>query len=89
MAKYKGQPEYSVTIDEHFSVVFDKFGFYETTDKDEIKTLDGLVPRYIKKVQESAKPEPETPDQAEPKPEPEQTQTQRKKPGAKTPTSGK
>lgn len=82
LAKYKGQPEYAVTIGEHFAVVFDKFGFYETDDKDEIKTLDELVPRYIKKVQESAKPEPE-------KPEPEPTQTQRKKPGAKPPTSGK
>lgn len=104
MAKYKAQPEYTVTIGENFSVEFDKFGFYETSEKDEIKALDALVPRYIKKVddgkakesKESEQPkEPEStePEPEQPKPEPETpskpAQEQRKKSGAKTPTSDK
>ena len=49
MAKYKAAPFYVVTTGES-SVKFDWLGEYETDKAGEIKALDALVPKWIKRI---------------------------------------
>lgn len=54
MAKYKASPFYVVKYGEG-EIKFGANGDYETADAGEIKALDALCPRYLKKAEELAK----------------------------------
>ena len=56
MAKYKAEPHYAVGAD----IQFDYFGNYETEDAKEIKQLDELAPKWIKRVDEPKQEKVET-----------------------------
>lgn len=83
MAKYKAKPEYEISVDSGENIVFDKRGYYETDDKNKIAILDGLVPKYVEKVDDGDKSE-NSKNQTEVK-----TATSRKKTSSKTSTSDK
>lgn len=91
MARYKSEPKYMVRNDD-IRITFDYAGEYETDNAAEIKILDGLVPRYMRKVDdESPRVDPETkPDEkSESKPESTPKNKSGGKSGGRAKSSGK
>lgn len=89
MVKYKAEPRYTVRSDD-IRIAFNHVGEYETNNAAEIEVLDGLVPRYVRKVDDG---KPAEKPKSEPKPEPKPESTLKNKSGGKSggkaKTSGK
>lgn len=84
MAKYKARPFYSVRYGSG-DIIFGSNGDYETQDAGEIRALDALCPRYLKKAEEpvkqaeaDAKPKAEEAPEKSPKPTAEKPAAKRK-----------
>jgi len=88
LATYKGAPNYSVSINGK-NVRFDWLGEYTTDDASEVKVLDGLAPRWIKRVDRKTEEAPEelrvaeTPEKVEKGPDRSERPQPRRKPSAK------
>lgn len=85
MAKYKARPFYSVRYGAG-DITFGLHGDYETNDAGEIKALDALCPRYIRRIDEpekKAEVAKEAPAKAEEKPKVAPKRKANAKPSAK------